>query len=148
MTTQPTLKDSEFQNPDGLTKEHVQAIVRHFGRLAKLDEAAAARTVRYVVDGTDEEVLLTVGGMKEAGKVLSLSGIHQHKDDYGEAHAARKERARVLQPGSGAPPALWLRIGRIFAAALHAAGHPVKAPPGWSDWLAAFIVEIHQAWGG
>ena len=145
MTTQQTLKDSELKNPHGLTKDHVHAIVRHFGRLATLDEPTAARTVRYVIDGTVEEVLLTLGGMKEAAKALFVSGIHYAGVNYGEVQAALKERSRLLRPGSEAPPGLWVRIGQVFAAARHSAGQNVQAPPGWPDWLAALFVEIYQA---
>ncbi len=150
MTTQPTLKASELQDPHGLTKDHVHAIARHFGRLAKLDESAAARTVRYIIDGTDEEVLLTLGGMQDAARMLCLSGVRfggtATGGTYQEAQAVLKERARLLRPGSEAPPGLWVRMGQVFAAARHAAGQKVPAPPAWPDWLAALVVEINQTW--
>jgi hypothetical protein len=147
MTTQQILKASELKNPHGLSKDHINCIVRHFGRLAKLDQQAAARTVRYIIDGTDEDVLLTVGGMKEAARALCLTGIpHSSPQDYGDARAALKERAPMLRPDAKAPPGLWVRIGQVFAAARHAASQQVQAPPGAPDWLAALIREIHQAW--
>ncbi len=175
MTTQQILKDAELQNPHRLTNDHIHAITRHFGRLAEPEDLTtrnkgagtdivqhmsgmtelaqqAARVVRYVIDGTDEEVLLTLGGMKEAAERLRLSGIRATTTNphgyYGETQAALKERARLLRPGSEVPPGLWVRMGQVFAAARHAAGQPVQAPPGWPDWLAALVVEINQAWHG
>ncbi len=145
MTTQQILKDIGLQNPHGLTKDHIHAIAQHFGRLRELDEKTAARTVRYVIDGTDEEVLLTLGGMKDAVTVLFLTPRSQ-AGNYGNFQAAAKERSILFRPGTEVAPGLWIRIANVLDAARRAAGAPVQPPPDWPSWLATLMHYIMTAW--
>lgn len=63
MAKKSVLSVSELSNPCGLPKALVEAFITNLGRLAELDADIARRTTRYVVDGTDEDVLLTLSGL-------------------------------------------------------------------------------------
>src|SRR5688500_12604120 len=75
MAAKEALSPDKLQNPDGLDKKLLEKLRAHLGRLKEADADVAARTLRYVVDGEDEEVLLTLGGLKDAGNVLILGTL-------------------------------------------------------------------------
>jgi HEAT repeat protein len=147
MKTKELVKSANFSNPDGLSKEHLNALALHLGRLAELDAQVAAAALRYVVDGSDEEVLLTLGGMKDAAQALMLSGLsYPQSAQWEKMRNTWKERALVLFPDQGGSPGVWFRLAHVFAAAWNGAGQAKPTLPGWPAWLAVLIDEMITIW--
>jgi hypothetical protein len=145
MATKQVVKPAELKNPDKLDKEHLGALIKYLGRLGEVDADVAARTIRHVVDGTDEDVLLTLGGMKEAAKKLVLNHLSQAGNYWKLLQGANQERARVLRPGKSVPPGVWVRLAHVIDAARCAHGTP-KAPADCPTWLVSFFNELTPAW--
>lgn len=129
------LKKSAYKNPDGLSKDHIAAIAQHLGRLEPLDANVAARAVRHVVDGGDESVLLALGGVPDAGKVMAIGPGYNFVDFL----AIANERARVFQPDGKVKPGFWVRLAQVLDACRQPAP-PVL--PGWPTWLALLVEQI------
>jgi hypothetical protein len=145
MSGASALKPSQLQNPHGLTREHLASILHCLGRLAELDAAVAARAIRYVVDGTDEDVLLVLGGMKEAARSLRLAVAPPTGPNYHQMREAAIERAQLWRPGGEVAPAVWIRLAHVFDATCRGAGAPLPTPPDWPSWLVALFGECVQA---
>lgn len=103
------LSVDDLKNPLGLSKEYRIAVIHEFHPLGEIDPDLTRRVVRYIIDGTDETVLLAAGGCAKAGTELALAGItnwHAHA----KVTAARQQRAKVICPTfsvvgkSGTPP--------------------------------------------
>src|SRR5207302_1703453 len=107
-------KAPKFKNPQGLGKEHLSAITQHLGHLGDLDADAAARAIRFVVDGQDEDVLLALGGMKEAAVKIGLVSIYSSGINHKQVESLHKERARIFGTGKHAAPAVWHRLGHVL----------------------------------
>ncbi len=147
MAAKETLSPAKFQNPDGLGKPLLEKLRAHLGRLKEADPEVAARALRYVVDGEDDEVLLTLGGLKDAGNVLILGALSGNIN-WEKSQAIMKERGSLLRAGSGAPAAFWSRLGEVLGAVVQASGHAVQTPPSWPLWLVVLVSEVHTAWHG
>src|SRR5262249_36503414 len=124
--------------------EHLNALVNYLGRLGQVDESLPVRVVQYVVDGSDEEVLLTLGGAKDAGDALAL--FHTlNPGNWVQLKSALEERASLLRPGDEVAAAVWVRLAHVFEAACRGARVAVQALPGWPTWLTIFLGEIMAA---
>jgi hypothetical protein len=132
------------QNPDKINEETIDALGRHLGRLKELDAGAAAAAVRYVVDGADEGVLLTLGGLQGAPKALGL--VHDYQDKENHFERGTKERAELLRAGKGCPPGVWVRLGQVLEAAGRTMAQKPAVPPGWPAWLHSLVVAVVAAW--
>ncbi|MCA9667314.1 MAG: DUF4132 domain-containing protein [Myxococcales bacterium] len=76
------------------------------------DEALAVRLVDYLERGDDEAALRNLRNVDEAGRKLELVGAGYHYFQQ----ARPREAAIALLPGDA--PELWLRLGRIYEAAV------------------------------
>jgi hypothetical protein len=142
MGKKSVLKSSTLKNPEGLSKEHLEALLGYLSRLEKCDLQMAAHAIRHVVDGTDEEVLLTLGGCKEAAETLCLTGANVTAANYKESQHGIQERAKVLHAGKFGLARLWIRLAQVFEAANRAAGKTLPTLPGWPNWFVALFIEI------
>src|SRR5262245_14537335 len=145
MATKQVVKPAELKNRDGLSKDHLGALIKYLGRLEAVDEGLAAHSVRYVVDGGDEDVLLRLGGVKEAALALRLGGASQSVN-WSQLQAAAKERAGLWRPDPNVDPGVWVRLAQVFDAARRAGGAAVQTPEGWPTWLVTLVAEIVSAW--
>src|SRR5262249_14303656 len=106
----------------------------------------ATRAARFVVDGTDEDVLLTLGGLPEAGKALCLTSAAGQGLDWGLVQRGNQERLAIFQPGKGLPADPGIGLGQVF----EAAGRPSTSQgqakdelwKAWPDWLLVLIGEM------
>ncbi len=144
MATKQIITPSELRNPDGLSKDHINAIIHYLGRLKELDPQAAMRAVRYVVNGGDEEILLKLGGMKKAAEALLLGGVSYGSPKWEQLQHAAKERAAIFRSATETP-GVWIRLGQVFDAIRRAAGSALQTPPGWPSWLVTLVVEVIAA---
>jgi HEAT repeat protein len=145
MTTKQILKPADLKNAVGLKKDHLSALIRYLACLENLDDALADHAVRYVVEGTDEDVLLRLGGQKEAADILRLDGTGMHTP-WQQFQAGTKERARIWRPGHPVPPGVFIRLAQVFDAARRAAGQVLPAPASWPSWLATLFYDIISVW--
>jgi hypothetical protein len=146
MATKQVLQPSELQNPHRLSKAQLGTILKVLGRLANLNTELARRTIRHVVDGTDDEVVLELGGQKEAGEALALASVPRTRFDWNALQHAAAERAEMFRADEKVAPAVWVRLGHVLDAVRRAAGVTAAAPPQWPTWLAALVGELIQAW--
>jgi hypothetical protein len=146
MVTKPALKPSELKNPDKLTKDHLNKVTHYLSRLKELDAQVAARTIRYVVDGTDEEVLLTLAGMKKAAETLRLANKTFSPQTWNQLRDAAKERAHIMRPGVSVAPVFYVRLGHVLEAVRRATGAASQPLPNWPNWLCVLVSEIIQGW--
>jgi HEAT repeat protein len=144
MATKQVIKPAELPNRDGLSKDHLNALIKYLGRLEGVDESLAAHSIRYVVDGGDEEVLLRLGGVKEAAEVLRL-GSTSHVN-WQQLRSAAEERAVLWRPDANVAPGVRGRLAQVFAAARRAAGVTPQTPDGWPEWLVTLVGELIEAW--
>lgn len=91
------LSVDDLKNPLGLSKEYRIAVIHEFHPLGEIDPDLTRRVVRYIIDGTDETVLLAAGGRADAGKTLYLAGI-RNWNAFAKEKVARQQRAKVLCP--------------------------------------------------
>jgi HEAT repeat protein len=144
MASKQALKPSQLQNPLQLNKEHLEGVIKCLGRLAELDEDLAARTIRYVVDGTDDEVLLALGGQKQAAEALRLTGQPTSVTNWQQVRDAMQERAQLLRLSGQAAAAFGVRLAHVLEAVRRAAGNKPHTPPGWPDWLVVLVADLIQ----
>src|SRR5579871_1868112 len=135
---------SEFANPDKLDKDQIKALSHYLERLNELDAEAATRVTRYVIDNTDEDILLKLAGMKGAAAMFGLerpSGAM----NYQLYSKHQSDRAAVSRVGAKGQPGPWVRLAHVFDAAVRAGSGagtvPLTAPPGWPTWLVSFVKE-------
>jgi HEAT repeat protein len=145
MATKQVVKPAELKNRDGLSKDHLGALIKYLGRLEEVDEGLAAHSVRYVVDGGDEDVLLRLGGAKDAALALRL-GAPSQSVNWPQIQAAAKERAVLWRPDPNVAPGVWVRLAQVFDAARRAGGAAVQTPEGWPTWLVTLLGELVSAW--
>src|SRR5690348_16283285 len=104
MGAQQILFPTEFRNPEGLGIRHIEAITDYLRLLRDVDPDVAEAVARYVIDGDDETVLLTLRGMKDAADALRLQ--HGATTQWGLVNDGHRERARIWRPGGGGSPAV------------------------------------------
>jgi hypothetical protein len=136
---------SDLRNPDKLGAAFVKAAGVLCGRLATLDMEVAADTLRYIVDGSHDQVLLTLGGMKGAADALLLRN-HGSSVAWALREVASKERAELFEKGQLATPAVWIRLGQALEAIERAAGAMPQLPAGWPAWLVLLDEGIVASW--
>jgi hypothetical protein len=148
MAKNKTLAPADVQNPDGLSKDLVHAISTYLGRLDGPDAPTATRAVRLVVDGGDDEVLLTLGGMKQAAEKLLLTHS-QTGASWQLMQQGVREREKIFRQAAKAPPGVSMRMAQVLDAVSRASGVAAQAPPpGWPTWLVMLVSQILAAWYG
>jgi hypothetical protein len=140
------LDPSTLANPDKLEKKQLAELVNHFGHLAELDQQVAVETIRYLVDGGDETVLLQLGGLKGAAEELCIAGATK-ANQWELSRARLAERARFYEDSINARPNFWVRFGHVLDA-IWPSAQKKSAPKGWPSWFVALLVDLDNAWCG
>jgi HEAT repeat protein len=143
MATNQLVRPAELKNSDKLGKDHLNALIDYLGRLEEVDDRLAAHAVRYVIDGSNEDVLQQLAGNKEAAGALRLVGA---PGTWQQANEAVKERGQLWRPGREVPPDLCVRLAQVFNAARRGAGAADLVHPGWPTWFATLAAEIVGTW--
>ncbi len=130
-----------------LPKKLTAALTKHLTHLADHNDHEATTVtaaLRYVVDGTDEEVLLKLAGLTDAPKALGL--FHDWQDKEQRWKRGNEERLQVFKAGKDCPPAVWVRFGQVLEAAGRTAGQKTTVPSGWPAWLKRLVDEMIAVW--
>lgn len=145
MANKQAITSAQLKNPDKIGKPLLDPLLKYLSHLAELDAETAVRTARYIVDDTDADVLLKLGGMTDAAKTLGLP-YSAHNTPWEKMQHYQKERAAIFCHGEGVPPSLWVRLGEVFAAIARASAFSVAPPAGWPAGLSRLIGELLSAW--
>lgn len=125
-----------FKNPDKLSSLHLDAILKHFGRVAEDQAELARQAVEYIVDGGSEDILLKLGGSREIAEALvihsQLAGAQSNWHHLYEM--ATRERATIFWPQQRPPISVWIRMSQVFAA-LFRASNVTTTYKNFPDWL-------------
>jgi hypothetical protein len=136
---------AKLANPDKLPKKPLAELVKHFGHLAELDADIAAATIRYLVAGGDEGVLLQLRGLKGADEELGVGGAT--KGSQWELSRSRmQERVRVYEEAAQAGPQFWIRLAQILDAIQPSAQKQTALPKGCPSWFVALIDDLRFAY--
>jgi HEAT repeat protein len=121
-------------------------VLGFFGRLTVVDAELAARVLRFLIDGSDDEVLLSLGGVPRAAEVLGLSGATTVANWELVQHLAQR-RAELFMKGASGQPAYCLRLAQVLETLARTVGatHPIQ-PLGWPNWLVRLVLELVSAW--
>src|SRR5581483_1091597 len=98
-------KAAKPKNPLGLNKDFVAKLTAHLGRLGEVDPELAGRTLRFVIDDEDEDVVLTLGGLPQTGAALCVQTAASTQN-WKLIQKVTEERAAVFRAGKGAPSAV------------------------------------------
>ena len=144
-------EDRPWQNKAGLDEKALALLAEDLGRLGKLHLQLPRDAMRYVLDGEGDEVLTRLAGSQNAGEALELIGAVAPRaahDDNARSHFFTEVRC--------ADPALFVRLGKIYEAALHyrktsliaqfpTAGLAVRCFGDPSlEWLEILLIEAFQ----
>lgn len=141
----PVLKPAELQNPEKLSDGQLQAIIQDVGRLEKIDGDLARRAIRYIVDGKDGEVLLTLSQSEKAGEVMYLIGLAEGSGAKFREKFAEIRRGRTTALSlATSPPVVLQRIGDVYEAAGRRKRR-MAIPAGVPGWLWVVLWEL--VWG-
>ncbi len=128
-----------LKNPSALDSKHLDAIYKYFADLAQVDEKLGQALVTYIVDGTGDEVLLTLAGRKD---IVAKLGYDASGDiDWDLIEKIEKDRLTMLNGCWNAPPEVWIRMGHVLEAAQRADGiapNTLLQPA----WLAVLLEEV------
>ncbi len=136
------LSVSELQNPNGLPKALVEAFIADLGRLAEIDREVARRTIRYVVDGTDEDVLLALSGLDPKVSQVCHFTFSIRTASGTLAKSVRRDRETLLSPPPDADLRVWVRWSHVIDAIRRAAGVKQNFPVAISEASWQFLIEI------
>jgi hypothetical protein len=89
-----------LKNPHALDKTFLDNLVGHFSKVNSDDSEVAQRLIRFVVDGTDSEVVLELAGRPSIGAALRLHQSFLANNDRGWKLTQKKmnEREQFLRP--------------------------------------------------
>src|SRR5262249_43237013 len=109
----PLLSAKDLKNPHKLDRSFVDSLVSHVSQVNAEDADLARRLIRFVVDGTDSQVVLELGGRSSIGTSLRLHRSFLANNDQAWRLTQKKsrEREQFLWPKVEVPPEVWMRLG-------------------------------------
>lgn len=143
MSKKLLMQPANLSNPLKLDSKFLKQVIRELQLLAELNEALAVKAIRYVVDGSDEDVLLELVGKNQADEALLLSHTqwsHAHSK-WAQVRKAMKERASLLRSEYDVPAELYIRLAEVYLHARLETNTKADGPTGWPDWLTTLIAE-------
>lgn len=106
---QNALKGHEaFKNPENLDKDLINAVGAYIGLVSEDEPELGVALLRYIIDGTDEDVLLKLVASSKAKEKLGLVGTFQ------QAQAGCKARAQIWRGDRRASPEFWIRLATLI----------------------------------
>ncbi len=139
--TSALLSAKDLRNPHKLDRSFVDSVIAPFSHVNADDADVARRLVRYIVDGTDSEVVLEAAGRVSIGTALSLHHTFLSNNVQAWKLMAKrvKERQECLWPTKAVPAEVWMRLGQAFEALFLAGNIKPTVLPGWPGWLKALL---------
>jgi hypothetical protein len=122
-----------WQNKAGLEEKAVALLAEDFSALEKLNSDLPSEIVRYLLDGEGEEVLARLAGTQGAGEILGVIRIFT-----GASKANTNARVRFFECVRNAPPDFFVRLGKVYEAAIRA---PYSNPAFRSFQSSAFTTQ-------
>jgi hypothetical protein len=136
---------SGVKNLESLSVNLRNGLLRYLMRLAEVDPELAASTLRYVVDGGEEDVLLTLTTRPEiATALLYFHGRDSSAGQWERSRVGQNERAVIFADGKAAPAPFWGRLAQVLDAAQRASGQTPPTPEGCPSWFKVLLVA--SAW--
>ncbi len=131
----------DLNNEAQLDPAALEALIQDFSRLKELDADIPEKLIRYIVDGTDEEVLLSVGKLHGAEETYLLA--FSETKHWELAHNVRSKRPAFLFPEEEVRIEFFVRLGEVYdALARTNTTKKIQAPAGWPLWLVLLIREM------
>lgn len=132
---------TRLQNRAGFPEAQLARLSEDLFQLHKVDPDLPDAALRYVVNGTDAGVLLTLSKSPEPGQVLHLAGtevnyLHQSRQ------TARAKFFDLIAPDADA--AAVYRLAEVYDAAARPCRVAARwqSPLGLPDWLGLFLYEV------
>lgn len=137
-----------------VSPDPVHAAIAHvFEPLQEISDSLAQRTVNYVFDGSDQEVLLALAHETDPDLRLLMAVPKVNQVGWGQFSAARSTKMRSvydhldeqrvarsrLYANRGVTPAQWGRFGRVFAVLADGAHRESDTVP---PWLLALTTDV------
>jgi len=129
-------------NPNNVPQKLIELIHSDLSLIDKTYKGIGVRLFTFVVDGTDEAVLLKLTGLQEAVKALKMRPPAGHYGKWPEPSTARREIFRQID---SLPPEVAYRLAQVYHAAWTA--QPAKQRK-WphlaseAEWLEILICEV------
>ncbi|MGF1581205.1 MAG: DUF4132 domain-containing protein [Gemmataceae bacterium] len=141
MVKKQKTKELELKNAAKLSKTALKALIQDFQRLEGLSADVSEKLIRYIVDGTDEEVLLSVGNLKDVEKTYLLAfSKFQH---WELTLKIRGDRIPFLFPKEKVAVEFFVRLGEVYEAIARTnTKHKIQLPEGWPLWLVVLLREL------
>ena len=137
MSQKAVLQPGDLKNPTGLGKQPLTAIIADLSYLVVSERAKKA--IRYVVDGTDDDVVIQLGGDVTASRELGLTS-GANVNNYKLQRIQQRNRVDICK---GKPaPGVMIRLGQLYEAMVRASGKPVNPPKGCPGWLVMIMMEL------
>ncbi len=144
---------SRLTNPEGLNKSALKSITADLKPLDKVQKKLLDRTVRYVVDGDDAEVLLDLAGSDQAAHELKLttSDYNYYSKHHKRIAAGAQARVAYFKELAGLPGVVFVRLSEVYAACQKGRGLALTPQLGvssnWPEWLTAGVTEVLHSRG-
>jgi hypothetical protein len=135
----------------GLDEVSLKLLGEEFAPLDELARQLPSRVMRYLLEGTEGNVLAELAALKQAGQKLGLYGLAAPKPGEGGSASVppaqgESPRRRFFQSLQCAAPVFFVRLGRVYEAAsrplrfrmMRAFGDPDL------DWLQVLLIEATQ----
>lgn len=145
----------ELINSLNVAEKDLRILVAEVAPLASVDTDIVAKTIHYVVDDTDDDVLSTLGTLQEAALHIRLFGLQEAARGFlrsGFWHTMNDdmdERVRYLNWLRDLPPGVVMRLAEVCEVIGRAAGRTRQPTTSWPAWLELLIEELLMAhWHG
>jgi hypothetical protein len=133
----PLAAIKDFKNPHKLHNNYLDALIHYFSQVDEVDAERVRRLLRFIIDGTDGDVLLELAGRPSIGKWLRLhqSFLAANDNAYKLTQKKNKEREKFLWPESQVAGDVWMRVGQVFESLFLAGGIKTATLTDWPGWL-------------
>ena len=107
-----------YANRIGLEPQALEALAEDFATLEKVDSELPGAALCYVLDGENEAVLNRLAGDQGSWAALGITGLFGSPGGFQRSVANFEARARLFENVRCSNPAFFIRLGKVYAAAL------------------------------
>jgi hypothetical protein len=105
-------------NPAGIDSQSVELLAEDFKTLKDLDSGLLEEVLRFVVDGEDADVLQRLTATKGASVAMRIVGPFTNITAVVRSMDTGESRAKFYESVQCCDPAFFVRLGKVYAAAL------------------------------
>jgi hypothetical protein len=131
----------KIQNPANVPNELMELIHQDLGLINKSYAGVGERLWKYVIDGTDESIILKLAGLDKAAEALLMRPQGRYSGSLPKTSAARRELFRQID---ALAPEVAYRLAKVYHAAWSAQQAKQRRWPHLAselEWLEIFICE-------